>query len=167
MLHHVSLPPRHPLPLFGQSTTRAIEQRAMAGLPPHTLMQRAAHAVARLSLALYPHARHIWIACGPGNNGGDGLLAAAELHRHLQHTGGQVTVTWLGSEDRLPPDAHFALTQARGAGVRFVQTPPAQTDLAIDALLGIGAHSAAEGPLGAVLSPTAHREAETAKAHRG
>lgn len=152
MLQHVSLPPGHPLPLFGQSATRAIEQRAMAGLPAHTLMQRAAQAVTRLSQALYPHARHLWFACGPGNNGGDGLLAAAELQWHLRHTGGQVSVTWLGTEDRLPQDARYALTQARAANVRFVPAPPAQIDLAIDALLGIGAHNAAEGPLGATLT---------------
>lgn len=152
MLHHVGLPPRHPIPLYGHHATRVIEQRAMPPLPPHTLMHRAAHAVARLATALYPHARQIWVACGPGNNGGDGLLAAAELHQHLQQTGGKVAVTWLGTEERLPQDARHALTQARHAGVQFTDTAPEQTDLAIDALLGIGAHSAAQGRLGATLA---------------
>lgn len=152
MLHHVSLPPRHPIPLFGQSVTRAVERRAMAALPPHELMQRAAHAVARLARALYPHAAQIWVACGPGNNGGDGLLATTELHRLAQAQGAQVTVTWLGTEDRLPDDARNALAQARAAGVRFAEGPPATVDLAIDALLGIGAHTAARGALGATLA---------------
>ena len=62
--------------------TRAqIERRASAGLPPHALMRRAGESVARLALALAPHARRIWIAAGPGNNGGDGLEAASRLRQ--------------------------------------------------------------------------------------
>ena len=51
----------------------------MAHLPPHELMRRAGLAVAKLALALTPSGGSIGIACGPGNNGGDGLLAAALL----------------------------------------------------------------------------------------
>ena len=61
-------------------------------LPPHTLMQRAGLAVARLAMALAPHAKTIWIACGPGNNGGDGIEAAM----HLRQWGKHPVVTWLG-----------------------------------------------------------------------
>jgi hypothetical protein len=76
--------PSAPHTLFGCAATRAIEQAALAGLPPGTLMQRAGLAVARLAAAVAPHARRIWIACGPGNNGGDGLEAAAHLQKYLQ-----------------------------------------------------------------------------------
>ena len=68
---------RPKLPLHGSAASRAIEQAALAHLPPHQLMQRAAGSIAALARALQPHARHVWLACGPGNNGGDGLLAAA------------------------------------------------------------------------------------------
>ena len=79
-------------------------------LPAHTLMQRAGLAVARLALAIAPHARTIWIACGPGNNGGDGLEAAL----HLQALGqGSAVVSWLGDEARLPADALASLQRAR------------------------------------------------------
>ena len=61
-------------------------------LAPHTLMQRAGLAVARLALALAPHAQCIWVACGPGNNGGDGFEAAMHLHQW----GKRVVVTWTG-----------------------------------------------------------------------
>ena len=44
-------------------------------------MRRAGLAVARLALALAPHATRVWIAAGPGNNGGDGLEAALHLQR--------------------------------------------------------------------------------------
>ena len=66
-------------PLFDAAATRRIERAAAAALPPHSLMQRAGLAVARLAQALAPHARTVWIACGAGNNGGDGIEAALHL----------------------------------------------------------------------------------------
>lgn len=124
-------------PLYGVDATRRIERAAQAALPPHTLMQRAGLAAAQLSLALAPHARRIWIACGPGNNGGDGLEAAM----HLQRWGKQPIVTWLGSTDKAPPDAVTSYLRARQAGVSFADEPPHDFDFCIDALLGVGASS--------------------------
>ena len=138
------LPLDRPVPLFDLAVTRRIEAAAQATLPPHTLMQRAGLAAARLALALAPHARTIWIACGPGNNGGDGLEAAM----HLQRWGLRPVVTWLGEEARLPPDARASLQRARDARVRFADQPPVELgpdDLVIDALLGIGAMRAPQG----------------------
>ncbi len=123
-------------PLYSVDATRRIEHAAQAALPPHTLMQRAGLAVAQLALALAPHARRVWIACGPGNNGGDGLEAAM----HLQRWGKPSVVTWLGSLDRAPPDAAASYQRAVDAGVTFAETPPDDYDLCIDALLGIGAN---------------------------
>lgn len=130
-------------PLHGAAATRAIESAAAAGLPPHTLMQRAGAAVARLALALAPHARTVWVACGPGDNGGDGFEAAARLaapHR-------QVVVTPLTPFDSEtgPDDARRSRQRAQAAGVTFAAEPPAHTDLVIDALLGIGGHRPLEG----------------------
>jgi ADP-dependent NAD(P)H-hydrate dehydratase / NAD(P)H-hydrate epimerase len=126
--HHAS----HPL--YSVAATRRIEQTAAAQLAPHTLMQRAGLAVARLACALAPHAQTIWIACGPGNNGGDGLEAAMRL----KLWGRNPVVTWLGDEARCPPDALLSLHRARQAGITFSAEPPDAYDFAIDALLGIG-----------------------------
>ena len=104
-----------PHPLHGVAATRRMEECAAAQLPPNTMMQRAGLAVARLATALAPHARTIWIACGPGNNGGDGLEAAM----HLQRWGRMPYVTWLGEADRAPADARAALARALDAGVRL------------------------------------------------
>jgi hydroxyethylthiazole kinase-like uncharacterized protein yjeF len=137
MAHMLRILPDSPHPLYDLAATRAIEHSAAASLPPHTLMQRAGLATARLARALAPHARAAWIVCGPGNNGGDGLEAAA----HLQRAGLQVTVTWRGSEARLPPDARHSLQRARSAGVVFADTPSiplTAADICVDALLGIG-----------------------------
>ena len=144
------LPLDRPAPLFDLAATRRIEATAQAALPPHTLMQRAGLATARLALALAPHARTVWIACGPGNNGGDGLEAAL----HLRQWGMNPVVTWLGDEDRLPADARASLQRARAAQVTFTDEPPVlgAQDLGIDALLGIGATRAPEGRMAELLA---------------
>ena len=118
--------------------TRLIEQQMACELAPHTLMQRAGLSVARLALALAPHARCIWIACGPGNNGGDGFEAALHLHQW----GKNVVVTWTGlpsGKAELPPDAQASRQRALAAGVAMASEPPPDFDVCIDALLGIGA----------------------------
>jgi ADP-dependent NAD(P)H-hydrate dehydratase / NAD(P)H-hydrate epimerase len=124
--------------LYGVEATRLIERQAASALAPHTLMQRAGLSVAKLALALAPHAQRIWIACGPGNNGGDGFEAALHLHRW----GKAVVVTWTGllsGQAELPPDAHASRQRALAAGVPMASEPPLAFDLCIDALLGIGA----------------------------
>ena len=123
-------------PLFDVAATRRIEQMAASALPPHTLMQRAGLAVARLAMAISPHAQCIWIACGPGNNGGDGFEAAMHLHQW----GKQVVVTWTGAgKNGVPKDAETARSRATAAGVNIARQPPPNFDFCIDALLGIGA----------------------------
>lgn len=134
------------LPLFDTEANRVAEVAAAAVLPAHTLMARAGLATARLARALAPHARRAWIAAGPGNNGGDGLVAA----RHLRAAGLDVLVTLAGDASRAPADAAWALAQARAAGVRIDTDWPAEDaafDLALDALLGLGASRAPAGPL--------------------
>ena len=137
----------HPWPLFDVATTREIEREAAAALPPHSLMQRAGLAVARLALAVAPHARTIWVACGPGNNGGDGLEAAA----HLNSWGKHVVLTLAGDPARLPADAAMSWRKCRQSGLSPSPRPPREWDLCIDALLGIGGARALEGELAALV----------------
>ncbi|MBS0342942.1 MAG: NAD(P)H-hydrate dehydratase [Proteobacteria bacterium] len=129
--------------LFDVAASRRIEQAAAAHLPAHTLMRRAGLAVARLAAAVAPHARCIWIACGPGNNGGDGFEAATQLHMR----GFDVRASLAGQEGKLPADALDALQRARLAGVPIAAQPPEHYDLAIDALLGLGATRAPTGTM--------------------
>ena len=113
-------------------------------------MRRAGEAVARLAIALAPHARCVWIAAGPGNNGGDGLEAAL----HLQRLGKQARVTLAADVQRMPGDASDALARAQAAGIAIQSAGwpnlDAQ-DIAIDALLGIGASRAPQGPMPALM----------------
>lgn len=133
-------------PLFDVAATRAIERAGAAALPPHGLMQRAGLAAARLALAIAPHARTVWIACGPGNNGGDGMEAALHLHRW----GKAVVLTLAGDASALPPDAAAAWARCRQAGLEPAQHPPESWDLCVDALLGIGGARPLHGQLAAL-----------------
>lgn len=141
------LPTRRAWPLFDTAGSRHLEARAQAALPPGTLMRRAGLALARWTLARYPDARTVWIAAGPGGNGGDGLHLAAELAQ----VGRQVVVSLLADPAQLGTDAAEGLTRARAAGVRLLDhldSGDSACDLGVDALLGLGASRAPAGLLG-------------------
>jgi hydroxyethylthiazole kinase-like uncharacterized protein yjeF len=108
-------------------------------------MERAGQTVARLARALAPHAQRIWVVCGPGNNGGDGAVAA----RHLHAAGLDVHVSALAAVPDHPPpaDAQTAWQQLADCGVPVHTTAPVTWDLAIDAVLGIGARPGLTGTL--------------------
>lgn len=97
-------------------------------------MQRAGLAVAKFAMAIAPHARTIWVPCGPGNNGGDGFEAAT----YLKSWGKSPTVTRLSDTRNPPVDAAASLRRALDAGVQFADTAPNHYDLCIDALFGTG-----------------------------
>ena len=121
--------------LLSSTQIRALEASLASQLPPYTLMARAGEATARLALAMAPHARRIWVACGTGNNGGDGLEAAIHLHA----AGKAVHLSMLPTGGKsLPADAAQALQRAQAAGLACHDDAPADYDLIIDALWGIG-----------------------------
>lgn len=136
-----ALPHLQRQPLHDVASTRRIEHEALGSLAPYAVMARAGQAIARLTLALAPHARHIWVACGPGNNGGDGMAAALQLHR----MGKRISVTRCAGSAHSPADAAQALLELQQAGLTISDTPPDQVDFCIDALLGIGAHQEPRG----------------------
>ncbi len=141
-------------PLHSVEATRTIEQYARQDLPEHTLMQRAGLAVARLASALAPHAQCIWVACGPGNNGGDGLEAAAHLHAWATTQGKRVVVTWTGPNGAGKPteDVLAAHAKAVNAGVVITTQVPDDFDFCIDALLGIGSRLGGGRPTSALIT---------------
>jgi hydroxyethylthiazole kinase-like uncharacterized protein yjeF len=131
----------HAWPILEPAQVRQLEPLLQA-LSPTPLMQSAGLACARLALAVAPHARRVWVAAGPGNNGGDGLEAALHLHQW----GKEVVVSLLTPTGPGPADAQSALQRAQQAGVSIQSSVPTEwlqqmnaQDLCIDALLGIGA----------------------------
>jgi hydroxyethylthiazole kinase-like uncharacterized protein yjeF len=93
-------------------------------------MENAGRAVARAVHARFAPCRTL-VLCGPGNNGGDGYVAA----RHLEAFGWPVAVASLA-----PPvgDAIPAAAAWRGAGVPFALEEVGRADLTIDAVFGAG-----------------------------
>ena len=144
---------RGPWALHSAAATRALEHAALAGRAPHQLMQRAGLSVARLALALRPQAQTFLVLAGPGNNGGDGLVAARCLHQ----SGRLVQARLFGDPGHLPADAAFAYQQAVDAGLQCLPFDPLEDwklgsgDLAIDALLGLGSARAPEGAIAAAI----------------
>lgn len=108
-------------------------------------MQRAGAAVARTALSLIPTPvpeAPVLVAAGPGNNGGDALVAAELLARH----GARVHVLLLADESALSTEAGNALAQARQSSAVFTDTMPENgLSLAIDGLFGIGLTRSLEG----------------------
>lgn len=156
MIHRV-LPSLQRWPLHGVSASRQLERAALAACEAHTLMAAAGLATARLALAIAPRGRSVWVLAGPGNNGGDGLVAA----RHLHRAGLQVQVSLIAETSRLPADAQHALQQAQAAGVAIeagLRRPP-DLNLIVDALLGLGTTRAATGEMLAAI-----RQANTGSA---
>jgi len=139
--------------LLDVNATRRVEGAALAALPPFTLMARAGDALARLALALAPHARRIVVFSGPGNNGGDGIEAATILCGWGKPT----SVRRVGVVTAPPADAALALRRATAAGVDVRTFDAAEStsddspDLVIDALLGIGASRAPAGEIAAAI----------------
>jgi len=138
---------------------RRIEKAADAGgLSFATMMENAGRAVAeacqRDQRMGPPGDRRILVLVGPGNNGGDGLVAA----RHLHDAGAQVKL-YIGKR-QLEGDDHYALCQERGittaraeddANLKSLRKLLREADVIIDALLGTGVSKPIEGPLKDVL----------------
>src|ERR1700677_2875633 len=71
-----------------------------AGIPAINMMESAGGAVAR-EIGRRWKALPVIVLCGPGNNGGDGFVAA----RHLADAGWPVRISLLGPRDRLAAEA--------------------------------------------------------------
>jgi hydroxyethylthiazole kinase-like uncharacterized protein yjeF len=125
-------------PILTAAAMRAAEQAAIdGGTAAEELMERAGAALAE---AVYRFAgpKPVLVLAGPGNNGGDGYVAA----RHLAERGVQVRVAALG-EPRTEA-ARAARSRWNGPVEELgAQTGPAST--IVDALFGTGLKRGLEG----------------------
>lgn len=120
------------------------------------LMELAGLAVAQATAAVFPLTKapsspSILVLAGPGNNGGDGLVAA----RHLALWGYPVSVCY---PRRPASQPHYArlVAQLEAAGVPFVGEAEAEAGVraagvVVDALLGFGARGRPRPPLAALV----------------
>jgi hydroxyethylthiazole kinase-like uncharacterized protein yjeF len=122
-------------PIFFSHELRQLEQIALNnGITD--LMERAGLAAAQLARELLDGKGSVLVIAGPGNNGGDALVAA----RHLKAWWFKVTVVFAGEAAKLPPDAAKAMQAWRVAGGELLDTIPTDGKwyLVIDGLFGIG-----------------------------
>jgi ADP-dependent NAD(P)H-hydrate dehydratase / NAD(P)H-hydrate epimerase len=148
-------PADEPRPLHDTAALRLLEKRAAAeaGTGADTLMQRAGLAGWHALLAHWPDAARIVVACGPGNNGGDGYVLA----RHAQQAGRDVRVVRLAGHAARTGLATAACAEYVEAGgiVELFDGPLAPVDVVVDAIFGIGLARAPDADTVALLEAIA------------
>ncbi|MFM0733715.1 NAD(P)H-hydrate dehydratase [Paraburkholderia sediminicola] len=162
-------PHNRALPLLTLTDLRILEAQAAATLPEHTLMSRAGKAAASYlqeritrDTSIEKSKHKVWVAAGPGNNGGDALIMAAELHR------AGIAIDLCMPLEVKPNDARWALDTARAAGVAITTTPPASLESytwLVDGMFGIGLTRPLEGIFATIARQLSQRT--KAKSRRG
>jgi len=149
-------------PVVTAAEMRALDRTTIddVGLPAVTLMETAGRAVAEAALRMLGSARgHVMVVCGPGNNGGDGFVAA----RVLRDRGVDAVVYLASPREAVRGDArtHLEILERAGGDVRLIAAPdqlaslgPRARDaaLVIDALFGVGLTRPIEGHLAEVVA---------------
>jgi hydroxyethylthiazole kinase-like uncharacterized protein yjeF len=127
-----------PVRLYTATQSRAVDRCAIAQheLPGPVLMARAARAAFALLLEKVQTPARVQLLCGPGNNGGDGLLLAMLVAGR----GLPVKVFLVDGEPR-SADARAAAARARAAGLElepFAASALSDDGVIVDAMLGTG-----------------------------
>ena len=133
--------------LTAEEMGRADKLAIGGGVSGTTLMENAGRAVAEEVGRRFPDHESVAVLCGPGNNGGDGFVAA----RHLEERGYKVRLGFDGDEARLPPDA--AAMARRYLGAREPLGPGLLngSNVVVDGLLGAGLARPVEGKLAGLI----------------
>ena len=144
--HRSSFPPE----LLSPVEMAEADRLATETVPSMALMEQAGAAVAEAALSILRDARsrRLLVLCGPGNNGGDGYVAA----RRLSERGCEVTVASLVDRAALTNDAAEAARSWTGPVVPLAEVSFADRDLVIDALFGAGLGRPIEGIAAAAIA---------------
>ncbi|OLP53919.1 bifunctional ADP-dependent (S)-NAD(P)H-hydrate dehydratase/NAD(P)H-hydrate epimerase [Rhizobium rhizosphaerae] len=134
--------PLSTLLLSPEAMTAVDRESAESGIDSYGLMVRAGRSVAAAALKYHPGALRFVVLCGPGNNGGDGFVAA----RALAESGATVAVHLMGEAQRLKGDAarahadwiQTALQRPDEQMVALSNYRPQAGDVVIDAVFGAG-----------------------------
>lgn len=118
-----------------------------AGIPGIVLMENAGHRVVEFLVDRFaPLDNHrIVVLCGKGNNGGDGMVAARQLHTRFRPLALHVVVTADSSELKGDAAENFRMLHAAGCPVSHQITPEMHlATIVVDALLGTGLRGPAQ-----------------------
>jgi hydroxyethylthiazole kinase-like uncharacterized protein yjeF len=118
------------------------------GVPSLVLMENAGHRVVEFMAHQYAplKAQRIVVLCGKGNNGGDGMVVARQLHTRIRPQSLDVVLAGDPGEMKGDAAANHRMLQAVGCPVGFEIKPAMETaTLIVDALLGTGIHGPATG----------------------
>ncbi|AKC85699.1 bifunctional ADP-dependent NAD(P)H-hydrate dehydratase/NAD(P)H-hydrate epimerase [Pseudoxanthomonas suwonensis] len=137
--------------LYDSAAARELDRLATAALGDdgYVLMQRAGQAAWRVLLQRWPQAQRIAVACGSGNNGGDGYVLA----RLALQSGRRVRVLHPADGGPRTPLAQRACTDylAAGGHVDLFPAPLDDADVLVDALFGIGLQQAPRDDMAALV----------------
>ncbi|MGD9924115.1 MAG: NAD(P)H-hydrate epimerase, partial [Pseudorhodoplanes sp.] len=134
--------------LLTNSEMRRADALAVAsGIPSLTLMENAGRAVADVVISAFGVEREVTICAGPGNNGGDGFVAA----RVLSERGCRVRLTLLGAREGLSGDAAEMAERYRGAVIPWAGEGFDRQGVLVDAIFGSGLARPVEGKAAALI----------------
>ena len=161
-------------PMTAAAMTGADRRAQMLGIPAANLMEQAGTAVAAVTHALAVRTQRwgsgpILILCGPGNNGGDGFVAA----RRLARLGARVVVALVAAEahpkgpssgpnwDRLGAEPNVERIHAPTAReLAILGQGVEKVSILVDALLGTGVSGNLREPIRSAVELARHaREA--------
>ena len=117
------------------------------GVAGIALMENAGRAVADGVADCHPPGTRVTVVAGPGNNGGDGLVAA----RLLCERGYRVRVLVVGDMARLKGDAALAAQRWQGPWEPATPTAVMPADVVVDALFGAGLDRPVAGAARAII----------------
>src|SRR6185437_11364683 len=120
--------------LTADEMARADTLAIAGGVAGATLMENAGRAVADEVTKRFPDQESVVVLCGPGNNGGDGFVAA----RHLMERGYRVRLGFDGDQGRLPKDAAAMAKRFPGRIEPLSPDILAGAGVVVDALFGAG-----------------------------
>jgi hydroxyethylthiazole kinase-like uncharacterized protein yjeF len=143
-----SYPQRGMFELLTSAEMADADRLAIAGgIAGSELMESAGRAVAEAVAARHPSGSKIVVVAGPGNNGGDGFVAA----RLLAERGARVEVMLLGEIGRLKGDAAGAAKKWTGPVGAAAPRALVGAEVVIDALFGAGLDRPVEGAARALI----------------
>jgi hydroxyethylthiazole kinase-like uncharacterized protein yjeF len=117
--------------LTAEEMGRAEQLAIEGGVPSLVLMENAGRGVAEEVVRRFPRGSKVIVLCGPGNNGGDGFVAA----RSLRERGYQVRLALLGRQEDLTRDAKEMARAGKGIGMSLQCLNGAQ--IIVDAIYGL------------------------------